>query len=185
MNKALSIRGHRKRNHPDVHRHHVLHYTLQWPKSQRVRNTKRQINGMWYIANKNCQLSRLCMCGSARPVFALEHDLVAQYCANCPTKPDDAVDIVSRRCKCMRTQPRYAMADDARPLYCAACKPEGASRIHAKHKRTSGIPLPTKTEIRQPTPTADIIKLDHTIADPEMITTLDSIDPDMNYVEFL
>jgi hypothetical protein len=62
----------------------------------------------------------MCACGKARPSFGKKGDAAkdARWCARCPTKPADAVDVVSKRCP---TEHCDTQGNPHLQGYCMAC----------------------------------------------------------------
>jgi hypothetical protein len=80
-----------------------------------------------------------CACGKAQPSFGPQGGAPkdARWCARCPEKPEDAVDVVSKRCACGRTQPclgpEGGAPKDAR--WCARCPEKPADAVDVVSKR--------------------------------------------------
>ena len=73
-------------------------------------------------------ISRICECGSSRPVFGLdgEKPLYAKWCAKC--KPNNAKNIYATLCTCGRSEAIFGLPGEARKdaKWCSVCKPNEA-----------------------------------------------------------
>ena len=62
------------------------------------------------VPSEACQCSgcqtphKKCLCGSSRPSFGLPGDIKARWCARCPDKPPDAVDVTNKKYAQLREQ---------------------------------------------------------------------------------
>ena len=76
---------------------------------------------------------RKCACGKSKPLFGLPGDTRAEYCSVCPTKPVEAMDIISRRCVCRESsRPVFGFPDDKMARWCSLCRPNGTENIKSR-----------------------------------------------------
>lgn len=81
---------------------------------------------------------KVCECGAAQPSFGFEDKGLrgARWCAKCPSKPSDAVNVRKKMCECRLSAASIAPAGgtykDAR--WCSRCpsKPSGLTRCVSK-----------------------------------------------------
>lgn len=72
-----------------------------------------------------------CQCGKSIPSFGLQGDARPRWCLKCPSKPREALNIVSRKCVCGKKQPLFGIPGDPRARWCKVCpsRPEEAVNI--------------------------------------------------------
>ena len=82
-------------------------------------------------------VQRRCECGSRKPSFGLSHgaggDRIARWCALCPSKPADAINVV-KHCKCGLSVPSLGLPGDKEGTWCAKCpeKPDNFVKVTGK-----------------------------------------------------
>ncbi len=101
--------------------------------------SNKQQKATWCFAHKpdntiDTHNSR-CECGKAQPQLGKPGDKRPRWCAQCPTKASDAVNLTSRRCICGKRTPNFGLAGDERPSWCAKCPTKAANAIDLNHKR--------------------------------------------------
>ena len=82
----------------------------------------------------NRTIQRRCECGSRKPSFGLSlGDRYARWCALCPGKPADAINVV-KHCKCGLSVPSLGLPGDKEGTWCAKCpeKPENFIKVTGK-----------------------------------------------------
>ncbi len=76
----------------------------------------------------------LCACGERSPRFGLESDKAKKWCYTCPTKPDNAVNLVSKRCECKAAIPSLGLEKGV-ALWCVRCPNKDPNAKDVVHKR--------------------------------------------------
>jgi hypothetical protein len=78
---------------------------------------------------------RRCECGAKRPVFGLVKGEPARWCAKCPKRPADAVDVKNERCECGAKQPTFGLVKGDPARWCKSCPERPADAIDVKNER--------------------------------------------------
>ena len=74
------------------------------------------------MKSKRKQLRLKCVCDlSRRPSFGSDGDKKPTWCLNCPSKPPNAVDVVSRKCLCGLARPNFGLPGEKSPTWCVRC----------------------------------------------------------------
>mmetsp|Transcript_14106 Transcript_14106/g.36207 ORF Transcript_14106/g.36207 Transcript_14106/m.36207 type:complete len:402 (-) Transcript_14106:226-1431(-) len=84
-------------------------------------------------------LARKCVCGRSQPSFGLlgPDGKVPKWCAMCPERPSEAVDVVSKRCLCGRSKPSLGLPGEERRAarWCAHCPTKPSDAVDIVNKR--------------------------------------------------
>ena len=82
-----------------------------------------------------------CECGHHRPSFGPpgSSSREARWCATCPTKPPDAVNVKNRRCECGQSEPSFGMPDEDRKSarWCSKCPGKHPEAVNVKKKQAA------------------------------------------------
>ena len=77
---------------------------------------------------------RKCQCQKSAPSFGLAGDATARWCASCPEKLGNAVDLTNRKCVCGKSQPSLGL-EVGKPLWCAKCPQKDANARNVVTKK--------------------------------------------------
>jgi hypothetical protein len=82
-----------------------------------------------------------CACGHHRPSFGLRGSPCreALWCATCPTKPPEAVNVKNRRCECGQSEPSFGLPDEdrKRARWCSKCPTKHPQAVNVKKKQAA------------------------------------------------
>mmetsp|Transcript_5985 Transcript_5985/g.20383 ORF Transcript_5985/g.20383 Transcript_5985/m.20383 type:complete len:204 (+) Transcript_5985:1088-1699(+) len=80
-----------------------------------------------------------CKCRKALPTLGLlgGEAKEAQWCAKCPDKPANAVNVTQRRCKCRKAQPTLGLLgwEAKEAQWCAKCPDKPANAVNVTQRR--------------------------------------------------
>lgn len=76
-------------------------------------------------APKRKRKYRLCVCGSSEASFNLPDQKPAIWCALCPQRPYNAINVKNKRCSCGKACPSFNLPGEKTAIWCSQC-PEKA-----------------------------------------------------------
>ena len=91
-------------------------------------------------------VSRICLCGKARPYYNEPNETTAICCVSCKTP--DMVDIKSKQCKC-GTKPTYNIPTETTAICCMKCKT--GEMINVVDRKCRCGKIPTFNEVNERT----------------------------------
>ncbi len=78
---------------------------------------------------------KMCSCGKAQPSLGLKGQKKPIWCARCPDKPPDAIDIKTRRCVCGKRKPTFNRKGEITAIWCADCPEKPTEAIDVINRR--------------------------------------------------
>uniref|UniRef100_A0A061R214 Uncharacterized protein n=1 Tax=Tetraselmis sp. GSL018 TaxID=582737 RepID=A0A061R214_9CHLO len=115
--------------------------TLQDHSVRNVTSHQDQPQVQHITRKKESQQGRVCECGRSQPSFGLsgESRRAARWCAKCPTRPSEAVDVINKRCVCGSRRPSFGLPGEQsrQARWCVQCPTKPPNAVDVVSKRCS------------------------------------------------